>query len=522
MLKAITQLLLIITLLFAHVSSQATEDYSTTLRAITEQADVILCFYASKQGTTHYQTLKNNDELASKFLKEVGYEIDMSHPKYPDMMYQIIFVRKWDWNTGYKILADHMNFRFKSKMDADFAIARITKLLEIQKITDQKEQTLQSMNWLIENMKLYQDAYQEPIEKYHMDGNLLIPWYFQPHQLYLDATSDLYGWEFDYDYENEQKLHFSFPDTSKTKEEQLKDEIDFHLMHYSFIDYTKGGDLSYISSSMQADIYTIFKKQAYPNLAIATFLIKLDYPNLERYLIQACFSGFKDDHIHKDIYALDLIKLNTTPNYQKQIARLLLFSLRDETVPMLESSQPYSQYRKEYLSYIAKVLDDQELNQVAQEWKETAIALRYEYKKHPDPKKLRSFITKAASQLAMCSDERISVLTGKKQYWECTNVSAFAQAEAFEEGSIELHVYPNPSNGNFTIQIALPEHEVLHIELRTLDGRLVIQKTLRKYDRFTANYLYNSSFHLEGLPKGVYLLNVQQFNKMLTQKIVVE
>lgn len=102
---------------------------------------------------------------------------------------------------------------------------------------------------------------------------------------------------------------------------------------------------------------------------------------------------------------------------------------------------------------------------------------------------------------------------------QADEVTAFYQAQPniycdFTVGIAELEeadlfsIYPNPSNGQFTIDMT-GEYS---LQMFAVDGRLV----------YTSNKLFGTTLINTELSQGAYLLVVQQDNKIHTEKLIIE
>ena len=79
-----------------------------------------------------------------------------------------------------------------------------------------------------------------------------------------------------------------------------------------------------------------------------------------------------------------------------------------------------------------------------------------------------------------------------------------------------LSIYPNPSNGVFTVS-AINENSNNQINVQVLDmqGKLLKESTL------TGSKFLQESFNLEGYEKGIYLIKLNQREKIITERIVI-
>ena len=80
----------------------------------------------------------------------------------------------------------------------------------------------------------------------------------------------------------------------------------------------------------------------------------------------------------------------------------------------------------------------------------------------------------------------------------------------------DLAIYPNPNNGNFTVQFNSTSNNEVKIGVHDVRGRQIFDKTYQN------NGLFNQSLNLNNVQSGVYFVTVQDGSKKTTKKIVVE
>ena len=83
-------------------------------------------------------------------------------------------------------------------------------------------------------------------------------------------------------------------------------------------------------------------------------------------------------------------------------------------------------------------------------------------------------------------------------------------------GLTNFTLYPNPNNGNFTIQFSSESSNDVNIKVHDLRGRQVFAKS------FQNNGLFNQELNLNNTASGIYLVTVQDGNKKEVKKIIVE
>ncbi|MFN7014736.1 MAG: T9SS type A sorting domain-containing protein [Bacteroidia bacterium] len=97
-------------------------------------------------------------------------------------------------------------------------------------------------------------------------------------------------------------------------------------------------------------------------------------------------------------------------------------------------------------------------------------------------------------------------------------VYTFARQESLPAESFELtdiNLYPNPNNGNFSVQFA-PSSNNIGVTVFDMRGRVIYD---RKYQN---NGLFDETIHLESVQSGIYLVKIQDGSRSLTKKIIVE
>jgi hypothetical protein len=81
-----------------------------------------------------------------------------------------------------------------------------------------------------------------------------------------------------------------------------------------------------------------------------------------------------------------------------------------------------------------------------------------------------------------------------------------------------LTVYPNPSNGSFTLSFYLNSKENIGVSIENILGQELVSETLTNTPG-----LFSKTYDVKSLPKGVYILSMKQNNKAtLAQKIILQ
>jgi subtilisin-like proprotein convertase family protein len=97
------------------------------------------------------------------------------------------------------------------------------------------------------------------------------------------------------------------------------------------------------------------------------------------------------------------------------------------------------------------------------------------------------------------------------------NLCNIATALAVNQNIFEnFALYPNPNNGTFTVQFNSSFDNSILIGIHDIRGREVFSKTYQN------NGFFNEKLQLDNLQSGVYLINIQDGDKKITKKIVVE
>jgi uncharacterized repeat protein (TIGR01451 family) len=91
------------------------------------------------------------------------------------------------------------------------------------------------------------------------------------------------------------------------------------------------------------------------------------------------------------------------------------------------------------------------------------------------------------------------------------NVTAI-KTIANKEGS--LSVYPNPSNGNFTVNFESPVRQTIIVKIVAINGNVVYEQNL--YHNYQSQLQLN-----QNLPAGVYLITVNSEKEQYTQKLII-
>lgn len=88
-------------------------------------------------------------------------------------------------------------------------------------------------------------------------------------------------------------------------------------------------------------------------------------------------------------------------------------------------------------------------------------------------------------------------------------------AESFNSIN-DLAIYPNPNNGNFTVQFNSTSNNEVKIGVHDVRGRQIFDKSYQN------NGLFNQSLNLNNVQSGVYFVTVQDGSRKTMKKIIVE
>lgn len=90
----------------------------------------------------------------------------------------------------------------------------------------------------------------------------------------------------------------------------------------------------------------------------------------------------------------------------------------------------------------------------------------------------------------------------------------FSKLENISSSSVSF--YPNPSNGNFTLAAKDLANQTLKINLFDIAGKLIMSR------KYSINDSGNLPITLSGLEQGLYLLSIETFEQVITEKIVLK
>lgn len=85
-----------------------------------------------------------------------------------------------------------------------------------------------------------------------------------------------------------------------------------------------------------------------------------------------------------------------------------------------------------------------------------------------------------------------------------------------EEDFATMMLFPNPSQGKFTLVVTPNKKETFTLSLLDISGKELFKKEL------TISNARMESFDFSTLPKGIYLLKIQTENQMKTKKMIIQ
>ncbi|MEX2380523.1 MAG: T9SS type A sorting domain-containing protein, partial [Vicingaceae bacterium] len=86
-----------------------------------------------------------------------------------------------------------------------------------------------------------------------------------------------------------------------------------------------------------------------------------------------------------------------------------------------------------------------------------------------------------------------------------------------EVSSIEgFNIYPNPSNGLFTMNLNTKQAENFNLIVRDVQGKLIYEEGI------SVNGAYRKDIDLSGLAKGVYYLHIQNDVTSKVEKLIIQ
>ena len=91
-----------------------------------------------------------------------------------------------------------------------------------------------------------------------------------------------------------------------------------------------------------------------------------------------------------------------------------------------------------------------------------------------------------------------------------------AGVPADQRKGINMVISPNPSHGQFTIQISGLDNKNATITVSDITGRMMVQRILARSENG------REQFDLSGQPKGIYLIKIQADNDSMVRKMIID
>jgi len=77
-------------------------------------------------------------------------------------------------------------------------------------------------------------------------------------------------------------------------------------------------------------------------------------------------------------------------------------------------------------------------------------------------------------------------------------------------------VYPNPNNGNFTLNLSAVKDQVTNVKIMNMVGGVVYQ------EKVAQNASFNQNINLSNLSEGVYTILIQTTNGDMVKKMIIK
>lgn len=77
----------------------------------------------------------------------------------------------------------------------------------------------------------------------------------------------------------------------------------------------------------------------------------------------------------------------------------------------------------------------------------------------------------------------------------------------------DIKVYPNPNNGQFTLELSEKPQDKLHLSISNTLGQLIYSKELNSS---------NNAISLDGVDKGIYIMSLTSPTQSLKTRIVID
>lgn len=347
-------------------------------------------------------------------------------------------------------------------------------------------------------------AHALPLLKWHLE-NLMIP------SMAKLSARDLNSWDSESDLSFVLYPHDYYNWTVADQEViQLANKVLYSghsvILGLPKILISHGEDVSAYIHKKVMDLYQIIKKQKKP------YVIS---NNKSEYLAE-------EDEFLKT-YASIVEVIDTYPDEKTFLEQLLLYDL---VVNCNQNINIPSLIRIIALSSLLDGKEDLEerlsfMEESINKW-EKENEVRLEGTPEPEIKipRYEELIGYFESRIDMCADPRIRELTDKRMLWTCSDASAFAKAERFEEGAISTSVFPNPTQGQFTIEAKLEMDAPVMLRVIDAAGREILHREMPQVSSQDQR-VYRLEVDLTAQPEGMYQLVLLQHNKLHRERILI-
>jgi len=97
------------------------------------------------------------------------------------------------------------------------------------------------------------------------------------------------------------------------------------------------------------------------------------------------------------------------------------------------------------------------------------------------------------------------------------NIQVLTAAEALAEALNAMELYPNPSDGVFTLRLNMPSAQAILLTVMDITGKVVAEHT-----EAVTSGVYHRTFDLSSVPPGVYMLQLKSGDASVHRKLMIE
>ncbi|MCE1189285.1 MAG: T9SS type A sorting domain-containing protein [Ignavibacteria bacterium] len=123
---------------------------------------------------------------------------------------------------------------------------------------------------------------------------------------------------------------------------------------------------------------------------------------------------------------------------------------------------------------------------------------------------------------SLCSNRKTFWFCGSKggllRYTDTTSGSSTVHEEKMSKKQILMNAYPNPFNGNITIEVQTPNENLAELKIYNILGEQVL--SVSKKELFAGRNTLQLNF--EFLPTGIYIVNLKLAGNVLNTKIILQ